>query len=164
MASLLFRASPIDPALRPPSPSNSQSNDLAYNPSSSSVESQSATDTAQGVSSASSQYSTTLPDLASSSLEKSSQEGTNSANAFSSSLGPSLPGLSVLASVASAPTSNLRCVHDSWSNPHRHKRWSRYEYMQCPVPCPWEAIHASQFLSLPVINLDSKSQLTRPAG
>ncbi|KAL4920193.1 hypothetical protein BDW62DRAFT_216417 [Aspergillus aurantiobrunneus] len=108
VASLLFRASPIDPALRPPSPSNSQSNDLAYNPSSSSVESQPATDTAQRVSSASSQFSTTLPDLASSSLEKSPEEGTSGASAFSSSLGPSLPGLSVLASVASAPTSNLR--------------------------------------------------------
>lgn len=135
MASLLFRASPIDPALRPPSPSNSQSNDLAFNPSSSSVESQSATDTAQGVSSASSQYSTTLPDLASSSLERSS-EGTNGANAFSNSLEPSLPGLSVLASVASAPTSNLRCVHDSWSNTRRDKRWSRHEYMQCPATYP----------------------------
>ncbi|KAL3474927.1 hypothetical protein BJX99DRAFT_230559 [Aspergillus californicus] len=102
----MFRASPIDPALRPPSPSNSQPNEHTYNPSSS-VETQSATDTAQGVSSASSQYSTALPELALNSLDK-SPEGTIGANAFSSSLGPSLPGLSVLASVASAPTSNLR--------------------------------------------------------
>jgi hypothetical protein len=110
VASLLFRASPIDPALRPPSPSNSQSTDPIYKHSSSSVDSQSVTDTAQGTSSASSQYSTTLPELASSSLEKSPEEGTGVVGAFSTSLGPSLPGLSVLASVASAPTSNLRCV------------------------------------------------------
>ncbi|KAI9369458.1 hypothetical protein BJX61DRAFT_545554 [Aspergillus egyptiacus] len=110
VASLLFRASPIDPALRPPSPSNDQSNDLPYNPSSSSAEIQSAADTAQVVSSASSQYSSTLPELASSSLERSPEETAIGSSAFSSSLGPSLPGLSVLASVASAPTSNLRCV------------------------------------------------------
>ncbi|KAL4795321.1 hypothetical protein BDV19DRAFT_398978 [Aspergillus venezuelensis] len=107
-SSLLFRASPIDPVLRPPSPSNSQSNDISYNTSSSSAESQSATDTAPGVSSASSQYSTALPELASSSLDKGLEDSASGANAFSSSLGPSLPGLSVLASVASAPTSNLR--------------------------------------------------------
>ncbi|KAA8644153.1 putative GATA transcription factor (AreB) [Aspergillus tanneri] len=119
MASLLFRASPIDPALRPPSPSTSPSHEPSYNHSSSSVDStsaQSTTDAAAGASSASSQYSA-LPDFVS--LDKSNHSPSSSSNGnssgFPSSLGPSLPGLSALASVASAPTSNLRA---SSSNAH----------------------------------------------
>ncbi|KAI2822054.1 hypothetical protein CBS63078_2555 [Aspergillus niger] len=69
---------------------------------------QSTTDTGAGASSASSQYSGTLPEA--SSLDKYTHSPGSSSNgsAFPSSLGPSLPGLSALASVASAPTSNLR--------------------------------------------------------
>ena len=115
MASILFRASPIDPALRPPSPSASQSHDLSnYNHSSTSIDSQSVshrpvTDAATGASSTSSQFSGAFPDVGS--IDKPIHSPGPNSNGFeSSSLGPSLPGLSALASVASAPTSNLRYV------------------------------------------------------
>ncbi|GAT26421.1 pH response protein PalF [Aspergillus luchuensis] len=129
VASLLFRASPIDPALRPPSPSNSQSQDSNYKHTSSSTDSQpgsrqSTTDTGAGASSASSQYSGTLPEA--SSLDKYTHSPSSSSNgsAFPSSLGPSLPGLSALASVASAPTSNLRYVYLARTFPYAmlHRR------------------------------------------
>ncbi|KAL4898056.1 hypothetical protein BDV59DRAFT_198297 [Aspergillus ambiguus] len=124
LASLLFRASPIDPALRPPSPSAAPSHGLKYPPNSSS-ESQSAsrqsttTDAAVAPSSVSSQYSGTLPEFAA--IDKSTgSPGHNHSNGFPSSLESSLPGLSALASVASAPTSNLRTsssdAHSSMSN------------------------------------------------
>ena len=111
----MFRASPIDPALRPPSPSASQSHDLSnYNHSSTSIDSQSVshqpvTDAATGASSTSSQFSGAFPDVGN--IDKPIHSPGPSSNGFeSSSLGPSLPGLSALASVASAPTSNLRYV------------------------------------------------------
>ncbi|KAK1143523.1 GATA zinc finger protein 3 [Aspergillus melleus] len=114
-SSLLFRASPIDPALRPPSPSN----DPNYNQSSSAESNsrQSTTDAAAGASSASSQASGTVPEF--NSLDK-SNHSPGSSGGFPSSLGPSLPGLSALASVASAPTSNLRAssgnAHSNMAN------------------------------------------------
>ncbi|KAF5867001.1 hypothetical protein ETB97_006846 [Aspergillus alliaceus] len=110
VASLLFRASPIDPALHPPSPSTSQSHDLKYNNSSTidspSASRQSTTDAVASASSASSQYFGTLPEFGS--LDKSPGSSDSNGGSFPGSLGPSLSGLSALASVASAPTSNLR--------------------------------------------------------
>lgn len=109
VASILFRASPIDPALRPPSPSASQTHELP-NYSQSSIDSEAAsrqplTDAAVGVSSTASHFSGALPEVGG------IDSHSHSSNGFeSSSLGPSLPGLSALASVASAPTSNLRYV------------------------------------------------------
>ncbi|UDD61914.1 hypothetical protein AFCA_009251 [Aspergillus flavus] len=111
VASLLFRASPIDPALRPTSPSASQSHDLKYNNTTSSIDSpsasrQSTTDAVASASSASSQYFGALPEFGS--LDKSPDSSDSNGSSFPGSLGPSLSGLSALASVASAPTSNLR--------------------------------------------------------
>lgn len=113
VASLLFRASPIDPALRPTSPSASQSHDLKYNNTTSSIDSpsasrQSTTDAVASASSASSQYFGALPEFGS--LDKSPDSSDSNGSSFPGSLGPSLSGLSALASVASAPTSNLRYV------------------------------------------------------
>ncbi|KNG86339.1 putative GATA transcription factor (AreB), partial [Aspergillus nomiae NRRL 13137] len=107
----LFRASPIDPALRPTSPSASQSHDLKYNNTTSSIDSpstsrQSTTDAVASASTASSQYFGALPEFGS--LDKSPGSSDSNGSSFPGSLGQSLSGLSALASVASAPTSNLR--------------------------------------------------------
>lgn len=110
VASILFRASPIDPALRPSSPSASQTHELPNYSQSSSIDSEAAsrqplTDAVAGVSSTASHFSGALPEIGG--IDNSN----HTSNGFeSSSLGPSLPGLSALASVASAPTSNLRYV------------------------------------------------------
>lgn len=114
MASVLYRASPIDTSLHPPSPS-SESHDLSsYNNATTSsidtppVSRQTATGTEGAYST--SQPSDALPDLGG--VDKFGNHSGNGGSDFSGhgSIGPSLPGLSALASVASAPTSNLRYV------------------------------------------------------
>ncbi|KAJ5349137.1 uncharacterized protein N7506_002390, partial [Penicillium brevicompactum] len=96
LASTLYRASPIDPALKPGS--SPEEGDFPYDLS---VE----TSTRQP-SSGSAPFSTNLPDIKSvtkfGSIDSDGYPG--------SSVSTSLPGLAALASVASAPTSNLRFV------------------------------------------------------
>lgn len=115
VASVLFRASPIDPALHSTS-SAPKSRELSdYNSTASPVDPQSVsrqtiTSPVTGISStvaASTEYSGSLPDLGSG--VKSNGNGSGGFPGCSS-IPQSLPGLSALASVASAPTSNLRYV------------------------------------------------------
>lgn len=102
MASTLYRASPIDPALKSGSP---QEREFPYDLS---AENSSARHASNG----SIPFSTTLPDIKSvtkfSSGESDGYPG--------SSVSTSLPGLAALASVASAPTSNLRSSSDASMN------------------------------------------------
>ena len=101
MASLLFRASPIDSALHPPPSPTSKSHELSgYNHSTSSIDPQPSSVEYSG-----------LPEPGAG--EKSGDGDGDTSGGFPgcSSIPPSLPGLSALASVASAPTSNLRYVH-----------------------------------------------------
>lgn len=97
MASILFRASPIDPALHPASPPAPQTHDLASYNRSTSIDDQSTTQQ-PGADAIAEQSNYSLDTC----------NGIGSGFPGPNSLGPSLPGLSALASVASAPTSNLR--------------------------------------------------------
>ncbi|OQE79464.1 hypothetical protein PENNAL_c0051G03369 [Penicillium nalgiovense] len=63
--------------------------------------------TARHASNGSTQFSTALPDI-----KSVTKFGSGESDGYpGSSVSTSLPGLAALASVASAPTSNLRCVH-----------------------------------------------------
>ena len=110
MASVLYRASPIDTSLHPPS-STPQSHDLSsYNNPISAIDRQ-ATSRRAGPGVIDGTYPTlqsseALPDLGD--IEKFGHGNSDISGA--NSFGSSLPGLSALASVASAPTSNLRYV------------------------------------------------------
>lgn len=96
MASTLYRASPIDPALKSGSP---QEREFPYDLS---AENSSARHASNG----SIPFSTTLPDI-----KSVTKFGSGESDGYpGSSVSTSLPGLAALASVASAPTSNLRCV------------------------------------------------------
>lgn len=100
MASILYRASPIDPALKPAS--SAPTPDLARFDSPSDISAASpptGTDIPKPFSSA-------LPDLGSIGKFDYRDNFPDSV-----SVSTSLPGLAALASVASAPTSNLRYVH-----------------------------------------------------
>lgn len=117
VASVLFRASPIDPALHSTPSSAPKSHELSdYNSTVSPVDPQSVsrqtiTSPATGISStvaASTEYSGSLPDLGSG-VKSNGGDGSGGFPGCSS-IPQSLPGLSALASVASAPTSNLRYV------------------------------------------------------
>lgn len=104
VASILYRASPIDPALKPASSAH-QNPDLARFDSS-------PDDTSAVAPSASAdipkRFSPALPDLGS--IGKVSSSEYKGTFPDSVSVSTSLPGLAALASVASAPTSNLRYV------------------------------------------------------
>ncbi|KAL2008610.1 hypothetical protein VTN00DRAFT_6804 [Thermoascus crustaceus] len=125
VAPLLFRASPIDPALHSLPSSASQSHDLSsYSTASHSVDSLAtspgaAAAAAPGISRPSSTSTQSSSAFAASvgvehngsnsgSGSDSTIGSTYSSYPVSSSIPPSLPGLSALASVASAPTSQLR--------------------------------------------------------
>jgi hypothetical protein len=97
VASILFRASPIDPALHPSSPPAPQTHDLASYNRTTSIDDQS-TSQQPGADAIAEQSNYSLDTC----------NGIGSGFPGPNSLGPSLPGLSALASVASAPTSNLR--------------------------------------------------------
>ncbi|KAJ5539472.1 GATA type zinc finger protein asd-4 [Penicillium frequentans] len=101
VASILYRAAPIDPALKPGSPPH-QSSELSRfeSPSADTPASQS-TDTDLPKS-----FSPVLPDL--SGIGKYNNSEYRESFPGSVSVSASLPGLAALASVASAPTSNLR--------------------------------------------------------
>jgi hypothetical protein len=108
VAPLLFRASPIDPALRSPPSTEPSSRDLAsYNNSSLQIDGHATPNNlhpAPGLnsstpSSESTPSSTTLP-------RPSALDSRPDHNSYG--VPPSLPGLSALASVASAPTSQIR--------------------------------------------------------
>ncbi|CAI7657054.1 unnamed protein product [Penicillium glandicola] len=95
VASTLYRASPIDPALKSGSP---QEREFPYDLSENS--------SARHPSNGSIPFSTTLPDI-----KSVTKFGPGESDGYpGSSVSTSLPGLAALASVASAPTSNLRCV------------------------------------------------------
>ncbi|KAJ5991418.1 hypothetical protein N7499_003834 [Penicillium canescens] len=96
VASILYRASPIDPALKPGSP---QVREFPY-------DSPSEASTTRQPSNGSIPFSTTLPDIKSVTKFESDYPS-------SSTVSTSLPGLAALASVASAPTSNLRSSSDA---------------------------------------------------
>jgi hypothetical protein len=121
VASILFRASPIDPALHPSSPPAPQTHDLASYNRTTSIDDQSTSQQpgADAIAGASPRFSqlddigTDLCCLEQSNYSLDTCNGIGSGFPGPNSLGPSLPGLSALASVASAPTSNLRYVHFS---------------------------------------------------
>lgn len=96
VASTLYRASPIDPALKPgTSPDGDFPYDLPVN-----------TSATRQPSSGSVSFPTTLPDI-----KSVARFGQGDSDGYTgSSVSTSLPGLAALASVASAPTSNLRFV------------------------------------------------------
>lgn len=105
MAPILFRASPIDPALRSPASPDSSSRDLASYSTSLPADGRktpqlpSASELAHSFGNPDTTTSTTLPPLDSIQENLSLPRSTTS-----------LPGLSALASVAIAPTSDLRYV------------------------------------------------------
>lgn len=107
VASILYRASPIDPAIKPASSAHQTSPSLSRfdSPSadSSITRPPSSTDTDNPK-----RYSPALPDLSRIGKLHSSDYRENFPGSVSVSA--SLPGLAALASVASAPTSNLRYV------------------------------------------------------
>lgn len=104
MASILYRASPIDPALKPAS-SPHQTPDLARFDSSPDDSSAVAPSASADIPK---RFSPALPDLGS--IGKVSSSEYKDTFPDSVSVSTSLPGLAALASVASAPTSNLRYV------------------------------------------------------
>ncbi|KAJ5452750.1 transcriptional regulator family: GATA type zinc finger, partial [Penicillium cf. griseofulvum] len=94
VASTLYRASPIDPALKSRA---SQEREFPYDLSADSS-------SARHASNGSIPFSTTLPDI-----KSVTKFGSGESDGYpGSSVSTSLPGLAALASVASAPTSNLR--------------------------------------------------------
>ncbi|KAJ9262085.1 transcriptional regulator family: GATA type zinc finger [Paecilomyces variotii] len=115
VAPLIFRASPIDPTLHPPSSSPAQSRDLsAYSTKPASIDERSSPRASTAAAAGISRPSSTSPS------SNALQPGEDNRSSFGSgsgsdhntpyhlSISPSLPGLSALASVASAPTSQLR--------------------------------------------------------
>lgn len=100
MASILYPASPIDPALKSASSAHQTSDLPRYD---------SPSDTTQQPSSETNpkRFSPSLPDLGNIGKFQGSDYKDDFASA---SVSHSLPGLAALASVASAPTSNLRYV------------------------------------------------------
>lgn len=102
MASILYRASPIDPALKPGSVH--PTSDLANYDSPSAEPSATRSPTSEDNPK---QFSPVLPEL---SGDKFSSPEYKDGFPGSTSVSTSLPGLAALASVASAPTSNLRYV------------------------------------------------------
>lgn len=103
MASILYRAAPIDPALKPGSPPHRSSELSRFESPNADTPASQSTDTDLPKS-----FSPVLPDL--SGIGK--YNGSEYRESFpgSVSVSASLPGLAALASVASAPTSNLRYV------------------------------------------------------
>ena len=106
MASILYPASPIDPALKPASPAHQTPELSSLEPP---LAESSAVHPSQAIAEESHKhFSPTLPDLGG--LDK--LDGSEFKDNFPGSVsgGTSLPALAALASVASAPTSNLRYV------------------------------------------------------
>lgn len=103
VASILYRAAPIDPALKPGSPPHQASELSRFESPSADTPASQSTDTDLPKS-----FSPVLPDL--SGIGKYNSSEYRESFPGSVSVSASLPGLAALASVASAPTSNLRYV------------------------------------------------------
>lgn len=131
VASILYRASPLDPALKPASIAHQSSDTSRFEPpsveTSASVPS-TGTDTTKA-------FSPTLPDP--SSIGRSFSAENKDSFPGSISAGSSLPALAALASVASAPTSNLRYVQANEAPTSRLRFETGREIGFPGLPCPF---------------------------